>query len=176
MAAVSPRLERRRPRPGSLERPVNGRLYRGTWLLVGLPLLVAAFSVGRPAPLPAPTTPTTVFDGANALALARELSLLYPNRAPGTAGAVGATRWLVDKMRLYSYTPQVDTFTAAVPGNGTKRLRNVAFTTDGGVFGGLGAEQFVDHYPDPRRILAVVNLDSIAGDGRSRVEIAGDQP
>ena len=38
MAAVPPAPERRRPRRGSLERPVNGRLYRGTWLLVGLPL------------------------------------------------------------------------------------------------------------------------------------------
>ena len=40
MAAVPPAPERRRPRKGSLERPVNGRLYRGTWLLVGLPLLL----------------------------------------------------------------------------------------------------------------------------------------
>ena len=40
MAVVPPAPERRRPRRGSLERPINGRLYRGTWLLVGLPLLV----------------------------------------------------------------------------------------------------------------------------------------
>ena len=51
MAAVPPAPERRRPRRGSLERPINGRLYRGTWLLVGLPLLVAAFSVAHPAPM-----------------------------------------------------------------------------------------------------------------------------
>ena len=38
--AVPPPRARRRPRPGSLDRPVNGRLYRGTWLLVGLPLLL----------------------------------------------------------------------------------------------------------------------------------------
>ena len=37
MAALPPPAERRRPRPGSLARPVNGRLYRGTWLLVALP-------------------------------------------------------------------------------------------------------------------------------------------
>src|SRR5436189_25301 len=42
MATVPPRTERRRARPGSVLRPVNGRLYRGTWLLVGLPLLVMA--------------------------------------------------------------------------------------------------------------------------------------
>ena len=32
MAAASAGTPSRRPRPGSLERPVNGRLYRGTWL------------------------------------------------------------------------------------------------------------------------------------------------
>ncbi|MGZ8701407.1 MAG: hypothetical protein ACXWZY_03835, partial [Gaiellaceae bacterium] len=61
MASVPPRTERRRARPGSLQRPVNGRLYRGTWLLVGLPLLVAAFSVARPTPLPRAVLPA--FDG-----------------------------------------------------------------------------------------------------------------
>jgi CheY-like chemotaxis protein len=45
VAAVPPASERRRPRPGSLERPINGRLYRGTWLFVGLPLLVLAFGI-----------------------------------------------------------------------------------------------------------------------------------
>src|SRR6478736_5512785 len=64
MATVPPRTERRRARPGSLQRPVNGRLYRGTWLLVGLPLLVAAFSVARPAPLPRAFLPA--FDGGSA--------------------------------------------------------------------------------------------------------------
>src|SRR5207248_1746661 len=57
VAAVPPAPERRRARRGSLERPVNGRLYRGTWLLVGLPLLVLAFSVARPAPLPPSNLP-----------------------------------------------------------------------------------------------------------------------
>ena len=60
MAAVPPASERRRPRPGSLERPINGRLYRGTWLFVGLPLLVlpslpavliAAFFLAAPVAL-----------------------------------------------------------------------------------------------------------------------------
>src|SRR5918911_262462 len=60
MAAAPARTQYRRPRPGSLERPVSARMYRGTWLLVGLPLLVAAFSVARPAPLPAPPLPPAV--------------------------------------------------------------------------------------------------------------------
>src|ERR1044071_8031734 len=110
MAANRPPA-RARARPGSLERPVNSRLYRGTWLLVGIPLLIAAFSVEHPAPLPAPTTPTTLFDGSSALASAQELTRLYPDRSPGSAGSLGATRWLIDKMKLYSYAPQEDTFT-----------------------------------------------------------------
>jgi hypothetical protein len=57
VTAASPADERRRPRPGSLERPINGRLYRGTWLLVGLPLLLLAFSVARPSALHAPNLP-----------------------------------------------------------------------------------------------------------------------
>ena len=40
VTAASPVHERRRSRPGSLERPINARLYRGTWLLVGLPVLL----------------------------------------------------------------------------------------------------------------------------------------
>ena len=43
-------LPRARPRRGSVERPVNARLVRGTWLLVALPLLLTAFSVARPQP------------------------------------------------------------------------------------------------------------------------------
>ena len=50
MAAAPARSERRRPRPGSLERPVNARMYRGTWLLVAIPLLIAAFTVTNGVP------------------------------------------------------------------------------------------------------------------------------
>ena len=238
IATQAPPSRRRRRRRGSPERPVNGRLYRGTWLLVGIPLLIAAFSVEHPSPLPAPTTPTTLFDGASALAGAQELTRLYPDRSPGSAGSLGATRWLIDKMKLYSYTPQVDTFTATIPGIGKKTMRNVSFTagppgtdtivvmahrddsglgaganhnasgtaalleiartygrpegappqgsgpkhqlvflsTDGGAFGGFGAERFVERFPDPKRIVAVINLDAIAGHGRPRVELGGDEP
>ena len=205
-----------------------------------MPLLIAAFSVQRTdrLALAAPTTPATQFDGSSALALAQELSRLYPDRAPGSSGSLGASRWLIDRMRLYSYVPQVDAFEETIPGRGRTLLRNVSFatgpadadaivvmahrddsglgagandnasgtaalielaraygrpagapaqasgpnhqliflSTDGGVFGGLGARRFVERYPDPSRIVAVVNLDSIAGRGPPRVEIAGDEP
>src|SRR6266545_5485994 len=100
MAAVPPRSERRRPRPGSVERPVNGRLYRGTWLLVGLPLLVAAFSVSRPTPLPPPPLPPA-FDQDAALQLAEDLVDLQPNRFPGSTGAVRAGSWFRQQLQPY---------------------------------------------------------------------------
>ncbi len=104
-------------------------MYRGTWLLVALPLLIAAFSVERPSALPASLQPT--FDASSALTLAGELARLYPNRAPGTAGAQGASRWLTDKMKLYGFEPQVDDFERTIPGRGRVPLRNLAFVITG---------------------------------------------
>ena len=57
MLPTPARATRRRPRRGSLERPVDGRLYRSTFLVVSLPLLILAFSITRPATLPAPLGP-----------------------------------------------------------------------------------------------------------------------
>ena len=237
MAAVPPRFERRRPRPGSLERPVNGRLYRGTWLIVGLPLLVAAFSVARPTALPPPLVPS-VFDARAATALATELSVNYPDRFPGTVGAQQAVSWFREQLAPYRIETHVEPFTATVPGLGRLHLRNVVaripgrspdtivvmahrddegtgpgandnasgtaalvqlaraysvprtapsahlipahtilfLSTDGGAFGGLGAAQFVAQAPERRDVVAVINLDAIAGSGRPRLDAGGDTP
>ena len=64
MTAAPPASERRRPRPGSLERPVNGRLYRSAWLLVALPVLLLAFKVSQPPALSAQAQPPA-FDSGN---------------------------------------------------------------------------------------------------------------
>ena len=124
MAADSPAPERRRPRRGSLERPINGRLYRGTWLLVGLPLLVLAFSVARPAALQPPGLPAA-FDRDAAAALANDLSLHYPLRTPGSTGSAGAARWFADQLKPYGFAMRTEAFTADVPGEGRKRFRNL---------------------------------------------------
>ena len=50
----------------------------------------------------------------------------------------------------------------------------VFLSTDGGSFGGLGAERFVRHLPF--RVVATVNLTAIAGKGPPRIVIAGDTP
>jgi hypothetical protein len=218
---------------------VDGRLYRGTWLLVALPLLIAAFSVARPQPLPAPSLPSA-FDPQAALALARDLSLQYPNRAAGSAGASGATRWFSEQLQPYGLETKAEPFTATVPGRGRVRLVNqlavvpgrstraivvmahrddggvgpgandnasgtaalielarayarpqpgapasprvhptytiIFLSTDGGALGGLGAAEFANHSPFRSDVVAVVNLDSVAGVGRPRLLFAGDTP
>ncbi len=231
MAAAPPaHTERRRPRPGSLERPVNGRLYRGTWLLLGLPLLVAAFSVARPVPLPPPQV-ASGFDGDSAAALATDLADHHPNRYPGSVGAMQAADWFRDQLKPYGVRVRTQPFTAVIPGKGRVRLQNlvaeaigsspqtivvmahrddegtgqgandnasgtaalvelaraysnrvtpahtiVFLSTDGGAFGGLGAAQFLEHAPERDNVIAVVNLDAIAGHGPVRLQLAGDTP
>src|SRR6266705_1498537 len=229
MAAVPPPPARRRPRPGSLERPVNAKLYRGTWLLVGLPLLIAAFSVARPAPLPPPEQ-LSALDGRALKSLAGDLVLYRSNRYPGTAGAINAAQWFRDQLHPYGLQIRTERFSAIVPRIGRVRLQNllavapgrapqtivvmahrdndgtgpgandnasgtavlvelaraysvltpahtlVFLSTDGGALGGLGAVEFLEHAPERRNVVAVINLDAIGGPGRPRLQIGGDTP
>ncbi len=233
MASVPPRTERRRARPGSVERPVNGRLYRGTWLLVGLPLLVAAFSVARPTPLPRAFLPE--FDGQATKQLAEELATEKPNRFPG---AFGPAQWFREQLQSYGLPVRSERFSAVIPGRGRVHMQNLVaeavgrsprtivvmahrdndgrgqgandnasgtamliqlaraygappgfpsgqlhpnhtilfLSTDGGSFGGLGAAWFAAHSPLRHDVAAVINLDSVGGGSRIRVEIGGDTP
>src|SRR2546428_13918483 len=114
MAAVPPPPARRRPRPGSLQRPVNAKLYRGTWLLVGLPLLIAAFSVARPQPLPPPEQ-LSALDGAAIKATANDLIVYRSNRYPGCAGAINAAGWVRDQLRPYGLQACTERCSAVAP-------------------------------------------------------------
>ena len=125
MTAASPVHERRRSRPGSLERPINARLYRGTWLLVGLPLLLLAFSVFRPPALQAPALPTA-FDARQAASLASELASSYPERIPGTSGARGAATWFRQALQPYGFGVRRERFTATIRGRPTTLVNLVA--------------------------------------------------
>ena len=120
----------RRPRRSVVDRPINARTVRGTWLLVALPLLLAAFTVGRPQPLPPPAIPPA-FDGATAAALARNLADSFPDRSPGSPDALAAAAWFDSQLRLYGFDPQVDVFHANVPGRGRVELRNVVAVRTG---------------------------------------------
>jgi hypothetical protein len=212
---------------------VNGRLYRGTWLLVGLPLLVLAFSVARPPTLQPPNLPPA-FDRTDARALAAQLALGFPSRIPGTPAAEAAARWFGRELTPYGYEVQREPFAATVPGRGRISMLNLMvekrglshktivvlahrddagvgpgandnasgtaalielarayapaggaaqlslpysllfLSTDGGVYGGLGAAEFAAHSPERQDVIAVVNLDAIAGNARPRLVLTGD--
>jgi hypothetical protein len=99
---------------------VNGRLYRGTWLLVGLPLLVAAFSVARPTPLPRAFLPE--FDGQATKQLAGELVDRYPNRLPG---ALAPADWFREQLQPYGLPVRTERFSAIIPGRGRVQMQNL---------------------------------------------------
>jgi Peptidase family M28 len=128
VTAASPASERRRSRPGSLERPINGRLYRGTWLLLGLPLLLLAFSVARPPALQAPNLPPA-FDASTAASLATDLASRYPNRAPGAPDAKAAVAWFRRELRPYGFDVRADRFTARIRGHRTTLVNLIAEKT-----------------------------------------------
>ncbi len=91
-------------------------------------------------------------------------------RGAGANDNASGTAALIELARPY----------AAVPGSAERSLvpqhTLVFLSTDGGAFGGLGIAHFIDRRRVPGNIVAVVNLDSIAGNGSPRLEIAGDQP
>jgi len=241
MASPPPGPVRRRARRGSLERPINARSYRGTWLLVAIPLLIAAFSVKKAPTLPPPSLPPA-FDTTAALDLADELAGSIPSRKPGTPGGRRAASWVASKFELEGFTPTVDHFSADIPGMGETQLRNVVaiapgrsseaivlmahrddtgigpgandnasgtgamlelareyaslgtgttgqtspgtgpahniifLSTDGGNYGALGAYRFATHSPYRQRVLAVVDLDGLAGTETPAIEFAADAP
>ncbi len=120
---------RRRPRRGSLSRPVNSGLYRASLLVVLLPLLLLAFSIEKPAPLAKPALPGS-FDTAAAVALARDLSTAYPNRTPG---AIGPVSWFKSQLPvgIYGLKLHTSSWRERVPGLGRVRLHNVAVVAPG---------------------------------------------
>jgi hypothetical protein len=124
MAATRTPARRRRARRGSLERPVNARLYRSAFLFASLPLLILAFSIVRPGALPAPLLPPN-FDGPTTRQLADELSTKAPDRAPNGTGALRAGQWFRDQMAPYALPVSADVWEATVPALGTVKLRNL---------------------------------------------------
>ena len=119
-----------RPRPGSVHRPLNGRLYRTFALLIPVALLVAAFAVSEPSTLPAPSLPP-VYDGTSAFALADELARRFPNRSPGSPGARNAAAWVSSRLTELGLQVDRDRFQAQVPGRGRLDLENIVAVSPG---------------------------------------------
>ncbi|HEX5470130.1 MAG TPA: M28 family peptidase [Gaiellaceae bacterium] len=145
--------ERRRPRRGSLERPISGRIYRAAWLAVAVPLLVAAFSVSQPVALQQPRLPPS-FDRTTALQFATELARDYPDRRPGTTGARAATNWVAQHLRDYDFTVTRQPFTADVPGLGEESYVNLIAT----------APATAANVPRSQQVIAIVaHRDNLGG-------------
>src|SRR4051794_36719764 len=130
MAATRDPARRRRARRGSLERPVNARLYRSSFLFLSLPLLILAFSIVRPGSLPAPLLPPN-FDGAATRQLAADFAGSFPDRSPNGTGSVRAAQWFRDQMSPYGLPIVSDTWEATTPELGTVRLRNLWAVAEG---------------------------------------------
>src|SRR5262245_12004845 len=78
-------------------RMLNARLYRTSWLVAGVALVVALLTLQRPATPPQPALPPA-FDGAAARALAGNLALATP-RPPGSAADARAADWVEGRFR-----------------------------------------------------------------------------
>jgi hypothetical protein len=52
----------------------------------------------------------------------------------------------------------------------------IFLSTDAGAYGGLGAIRFATHSPFRDHVVAVLNLDALAGRGPPRLELTGDRP
>ncbi len=128
MAALPPSRHERRARPGSLASPVNSRMYRGTWLLVGIPLLVAAFTVYRPDPLRGRDLEPQ-FDGAAARADrpgVREQQFPVRTSRALRGAAHDATNWVARAAaRVRPRTPKSTVFTRKSPAGASVELENV---------------------------------------------------
>ena len=99
---------------------------------MAIPLLAAAFTVSRPAPLPqaaAALEPT--FDNAAAYRLAQELAVRFPDRSPGGPSSAGAAAWVADKLRGLGLRARVDRFPVDIAGRGQVELRNVSAVVPG---------------------------------------------
>jgi hypothetical protein len=121
---------RRRPRRGSLERPVSGRIYRAGWLAVLAALVALAFTVGQPSPLPQPRLDPS-FDGRTATQFAGQLAQQFPDRRPGTAGADEAARWVSERLTDYGLRVHRQAFAADIPGLGRRELVNLVAVAPG---------------------------------------------
>lgn len=76
---------------------LNGRLYRLSWLVAALALLVALLTLESPGSTPEPPLPPA-FDATAARVIAADLATVAPERVPGTPGDAAAAAWVAGQL------------------------------------------------------------------------------
>jgi hypothetical protein len=128
---MRPRPRPARPRPGSLERPLSARIYRGAWIVVVIPVLIVAFSVARQEPLAVPSLSSSFDPGAVVQTMNDDLAPNYPDRRPGAPNSVSLQNWIKGQFTELGLKTSVDQFESQVPGLGKVSLSNVSTTVHG---------------------------------------------
>ncbi len=88
---------------------------------------------------------------------------------PGANDNASGTAALIELARGYSRL-------GPIAGRQEPQHTIVFLSSDGGAFGGFGAERFASTSPLRNRVKAVVSLDAIAGTARPRIELSGFAP
>ncbi|HLE99939.1 MAG TPA: M28 family peptidase [Gaiellaceae bacterium] len=124
MEAARPPRRRRRPRRGTVDRPLDTRLVRVGLVVVAPALLALLFSVSTAGTLSRPPVDPS-FDAAAAAATAATLSTEYPSRVPGTAEAIQAAHWYRETVASLGLPAEVVAWNEELPDLGVVELRNV---------------------------------------------------
>jgi hypothetical protein len=130
MEAARPPRRRRRPRRGTVERPVNTRLVRVTSIVVAPALLALLFSISTTGRLPAPQL-AALFDRGAAAAIASQLTSVYPSRVPGTLEDAGAAQWYRETISTFGFATDEDVWSEELPDIGRAELRNLVTVVPG---------------------------------------------
>ncbi len=96
---------------------LNGRLYRLSWLVAALALLVALLTLESPGGTPPPPLPPA-FDAVAARGISVDLAAIAPDRAPGTPGDLASAQWVAGQL-------------GAVPGATAVRRQRFSVMTSG---------------------------------------------
>jgi len=130
MDAARPPRRRRRPRRGTVERPVNTRLVRVAAVVVAPALLAFLFSISTTGQLPRPTL-QPLFDRTAAAALASQLTTVDPSRVPGSLQDAEAANWYRETIGAYGFSTSEDVWEQDLPDLGRVQLRNVVTVIPG---------------------------------------------
>ncbi len=130
MDAARPRGRRRRPRRGTVDRPLNARLVRVSSLIVAPAILALLFSVSATGTLPRPPL-EPLFDQTTATALATRLTTEFPSRVPGEPRAEEAARWFRETISAFGFAVEEDVWVEDIAGLGRVELRNVVAVVPG---------------------------------------------